>query len=162
MTTSINTILKNRKNRKNKKGFSLVELIVVLVIMAILAAALVPTLIGYINQTRQSNAKNECASVVSAAQMIVSSAYADPNGIYTNQSDKSTINLKSNEDIADAAAALAEVDHTMTDCTVTYDLSAGKVTEVVYTDSRNVQVTYTGDNTAADGTYTAAKYEITN
>lgn len=84
MTTSINTILKNRKNRKNKKGFSLVELIVVLVIMAILAAALVPTLIGYINQTRQSNAKNEAASCVSAAQTIVSSAYASPEKKYVN------------------------------------------------------------------------------
>lgn len=82
MTTSINTILKNRKNRKNKKGFSLVELIVVLVIMAILAAALVPTLIGYINQSRQSNSKNECSAAVSAAQTIVSSAYADPQGVF--------------------------------------------------------------------------------
>lgn len=87
MTTSINTILKNRKNRKNKKGFSLVELIVVLVIMAILAAALVPTLIGYINQTRQSNAKNEAAACVQATQTIVSSAYATPNSIYINNTD---------------------------------------------------------------------------
>lgn len=90
MTTSINTMLKNRKNRKNKKGFSLVELIVVLVIMAILAAALVPTLIGYINQTRQSNAKNEAAGCVSAAQTIVSSAYASPDGKYVNKTSGGT------------------------------------------------------------------------
>ena len=95
MTTSINTILKNRKNRKNKKGFSLVELIVVLVIMAILAAALVPTLIGYINQTRQSNAKNEAASAVQAAQTIFSNAYASPNMTYTFTSKSgSTITAK--------------------------------------------------------------------
>ncbi len=75
------------KKKKNRKGFSLVELIVVLVIMAILAAALVPTLIGYINQTRQSNSKNECASAVSAAQTILSSAYASPDKTYVNQSD---------------------------------------------------------------------------
>lgn len=91
MTSSkINTILKNRKN-KNKKGFSLVELIVVLVIMAILAAALIPTLIGYINQTRQSNAKNEAAACVSAGQTIVSSAYADPSGNYVGKGSSNTI-----------------------------------------------------------------------
>lgn len=95
MTTSINTILKNRKNRKNKKGFSLVELIVVLVIMAILAAALVPTLIGYINQTRQSNAKNEAAACVQAAQTIFSNAYASPDMEYTFTSKSgSTVTAK--------------------------------------------------------------------
>lgn len=90
MTSSkINTILKNRKN-KNKKGFSLVELIVVLVIMAILAAALVPTLIGYIQQTRQSNAKNEAAACVQAAQTIASAAFADPSGNYISKSTNAT------------------------------------------------------------------------
>lgn len=79
-----NTAMK--KKNKNRKGFSLVELIVCLVIMAILAAALVPTLIGYIKQTRQSNAKNEAAACVSAAQTVVSSAFADPDNYYQNQS----------------------------------------------------------------------------
>jgi prepilin-type N-terminal cleavage/methylation domain-containing protein len=77
-----NDVMK-KKNKKNRKGFSLVELIVVLVIMAILAAALVPTLIGYIKQSRQSNVKNEASSCLQAAQTIISSAYADSNGIYT-------------------------------------------------------------------------------
>ncbi len=36
------------------KGFSLVELIIVIAIMAILAAALVPTLVKYINKARLS------------------------------------------------------------------------------------------------------------
>ena len=105
MTLSINTMLKNRKN-KNKKGFSLVELIVVLVIMAILAAALVPTLIGYINQTRQSNAKNEAAAAVSAAQTIVSSAYADPSGNYVGKGSGNKINFK----FTGAAATVTEAD----------------------------------------------------
>lgn len=37
----------------NKKGFTLIEIIVVLVILAILAAALIPTMIGYVNDARQ-------------------------------------------------------------------------------------------------------------
>lgn len=87
MKTPMNVFNTVMKKKKNRKGFSLVELIVVLVIMAILAAALVPTLIGYIKQTRQSNYKNECASAVSAAQTIISSAYADSNSTYINQTE---------------------------------------------------------------------------
>ena len=86
MKTPMNVFNTAMKKKKNRKGFSLVELIVVLVIMAILAAALVPTLIGYIKQTRQSNAKNEAASVVSAAQTVASSAFASGDGKYYNQS----------------------------------------------------------------------------
>lgn len=93
MTTSINTMLKNRKNRKNKKGFSLVELIVVLVIMAILAAALVPTLIGYIRQSRQSNVKNEASACVQAAQTIVSSAFASGDNTYISVGTSKTITI---------------------------------------------------------------------
>lgn len=87
MKTPMNVFNTAMKKKKNRKGFSLVELIVVLVIMAILAAALVPTLIGYIKQTRQSNAKNEAASVVSAAQTVASSAFASGDGKYYNQSN---------------------------------------------------------------------------
>jgi len=75
-----------QKKKKNKKGFSLVELIVVLVIMAILVAALVPSLIGYIRQARQSTAKDEAAAIVQATQTIVSSAYADVSSTYNNAS----------------------------------------------------------------------------
>lgn len=75
MKTPMNVFNTAMKKKKNRKGFSLVELIVVLVIMAILAAALVPTLIGYIKQTRQSNAKT-----------VASSAFASGDGKYYNQS----------------------------------------------------------------------------
>ena len=39
---------------KNKKGFTLVEIIVVLVILAILAAIAVPSVIGYVNEAKES------------------------------------------------------------------------------------------------------------
>jgi prepilin-type N-terminal cleavage/methylation domain-containing protein len=100
-----NDVMK-KKNKKNRKGFSLVELIVVLVIMAILAAALIPTLVGYIKQSRQSNVKNEAASCVQAAQTIISSAYADANGTYTGQGTNNTLTLIENN--APKASALTE------------------------------------------------------
>lgn len=157
MTTSINTILKNRKNKKNKKGFSLVELIVVLVIMAILAAALVPTLIGYINQTRQSNAKNECASAVSAAQTVVSSAYADSASKYYDQSNGgAAVVINTNGSLtADAVAVvtkLSEVPGSIGSITTTN----GVVTALAYTDTRGVTVTYAATanaNGIYSGTY---------
>ncbi|MDD6270364.1 MAG: type II secretion system protein [Oscillospiraceae bacterium] len=165
MTSSrINTILKNRKN-KNKKGFSLVELIVVLVIMAILAAALVPTLIGYINQTRQSNAKNEAAAAVSAAQTVVSSAYASPDKTYvSNTSGVANVvftdfdgntdpsgGLITSGDFIAAATKLSEVDKssgTITKITV----EGGVVTGLEYTAGNSQNVVYTV--TDGKGTYT--------
>ena len=90
MKTPMNIYNTAMKKKKNRKGFSLVELIVVLVIMAILAAALVPTLIGYIRQTRQSNVKNEAAS---AAHTIASSAFADTSGQYISKATGSNVTL---------------------------------------------------------------------
>ena len=65
--------------------------------MAILAAALVPTLVGYIRQTRQSNAKNEASSCVSAMQTISSSAFAAATGTdggqYTSNQSGTTVSI---------------------------------------------------------------------
>lgn len=143
MTTSINTILKNRKNRKNKKGFSLVELIVVLVIMAILAAALVPTLIGYIKQTREGNATNEAAMCVQAAQTIASGAFASAKGEY----DVNGVTLKLTDDIktttngkyATAITYLSETKGTLNSVTVD---DTCKVTNLSYTTENQITVTY--------------------
>lgn len=41
--------------RFNKKGFTLVEIIVVLVILAILAAIAVPSVLGYVEETKLAN-----------------------------------------------------------------------------------------------------------
>lgn len=145
MTTSINKIM---KNRKNKKGFSLIELIIVLVIMAILAAALVPTLVGYIRQTRESNAKNEAAACVSAAQTIASSAFADPDGIYHNNGDGGDITISFASDpasvtsgtIATVVEYLAEVD-SGTVSGIAIDEN-GKITDLVYAATNGETVTY--------------------
>lgn len=147
-----NTAMK--KKNKNRKGFSLVELIVCLVIMAILAAALVPTLIGYINQTKQSNAKNEAATAVNAVQTIASSAWADPAGVYHNNSGGSDITITytdgaytfSNDDVA-VVKALAEVKGTISGVTV----KNGVVDTLTYADQKGTTTIY----------YYDAKYNTT-
>lgn len=146
-----NTAMKKKK--KNRKGFSLVELIVVLVIMAILAAALVPSLIGYIRQTKYSNVQNEAASCVSAAQTIASSAYADPNHSYSYETNAGA-SLQFNVDMTGTAVAegdlltaikdMAEVDGTITSVTI----SNGQVTDLSYTNKdSSIDAVYDKDST---------------
>lgn len=146
-----NTVMKKKK--KNRKGFSLVELIVVLVIMAILAAALVPTLIGYIRQTKYSNVQNEAASCVSAAQTIASSAYADPNHSYSYETNAGaslqfnvdmTGTAATNDDLLTAIKDMAEVDGTITSVTI----SNGQVTDLSYTNKdSSIDAVYDKDST---------------
>lgn len=153
MKTPMNIYNTAMKKKKNRKGFSLVELIVVLVIMAILAAALVPTLIGYIRQTRESNAKNEASMVVQAAQTISSGAFASADGKYTVEGISEAITLdmitadttEAHSKYIDAAKYLAEVKGEIATIKVDEDY---KVTDVVYTTENDVQVTY------KDGVYT--------
>ena len=156
-----NTVMKKKK--KNRKGFSLVELIVVLVIMAILAAALVPTLIGYIKQTRQSNAKNEASSCVSAAQTIASSAFAA--GKYTGNGSGNEVTLDFSGAAAstsDGAAMLNEIESlaevkggTVISVTIGGSGSGtqgeGKVVDLVYDDGTTA-VHYDGSTYEADST----------
>lgn len=158
MTTSINKIM---KNRKNKKGFSLIELIIVLVIMAILAAALVPTLVGYIRQTRQSTAKDEAAACVSASQTIVSSAYADPQNTYYNGSGGANVVVAydataktytfTTSDMG-VVSALAEVKGTLSGVKA----KDGMITDAKYVSKNGVTVTYAIDATTGVGTYTVS------
>lgn len=158
MKTPMNIYNTAMKKKKNRKGFSLVELIVVLVIMAILAAALVPTLIGYIKQTRQSNAKNEAASVVSAAQTVASSAFASGDGKYYDQSEDGEaidVVVKDGKAVVDvdgaaadkaltAIAKLAEVNKTSDGGIYSITFKKGVVSEVGYC-SGGTYVKYTTD-----------------
>lgn len=144
-----NTAMKKKK--KNRKGFSLVELIVVLVIMAILAAALVPTLIGYIKQTKQSNAKNEAAAVVSAAQTLASSAFANGDGKYYDQSQNgaevkvvvdgsgNAVATVSGDASSDALTSISKLSET--------DKAGGTITKITFSDGVVNLVQYSNGGT---------------
>jgi prepilin-type N-terminal cleavage/methylation domain-containing protein len=56
-------------NKKgNKKGFTLVEIIVVLVILAILAAIAVPSVLGYVEQAKESEQLYKVRDALIASQ----------------------------------------------------------------------------------------------
>ena len=74
-------MLKRSNLKKNKKGFTLVEIIVVLVIIAILAAIAIPTMLGFVNEARQSEYIAEGRTALVASQTIVTREYALDPGI---------------------------------------------------------------------------------
>ena len=170
MMNVFNTTMQKRK-KKNRKGFSLVELIVVLVIMAILAAALVPTLIGYIRQTKESNVKNEASATVSAAQTIASSAFAAPDGKYASKAASGTdsVTLTIFTDAAPdsyTAAAIDSTGHTATSDDAkgiadTIELLAevpGEVTSLTISGGKVTGLTYVSDGSTV--TYNGSTYSV--
>ena len=57
--------VKKSRDRK-KKGFTLTELIAVMAIIAILATAMVPKVVGYIEEGKKTDAKEEARQIVMA------------------------------------------------------------------------------------------------
>lgn len=88
-------MLNKLMNLRKKKGFTLIELIVVLVIMAILAAAAIPTVMGYIENSRKAAYLANVRAVYQAGQSAIAEGKA--SGI--------AINISSNDfDIAGTGA----------------------------------------------------------
>lgn len=69
---------KLKKMKDNVKGFTLVEIIVVLLILAILAAIAIPSMLGYVNEARNSENIAEARTGYVAAQTVATQQAAAP------------------------------------------------------------------------------------
>ena len=78
---------------KNKKGFTLVEIIVVLVILAILAAIAIPSVIGYVNEAKESRYIQEAHSIYTVVETEVAKYRAtdDPSGNTIDTADNNQL-----------------------------------------------------------------------
>lgn len=107
-------LLKKLQKKSNKKGFTLVEIIVVLVILAILAAIAVPSVIGYVDEAKESRYIQEARSIYVVIQteeakcealttnQLTYNATTNPDGIYAGSgtaiTDSSNVLLKKIKD----------------------------------------------------------------
>ena len=78
------------KKFSSRKGFTLVELMIVIAIIGILAAVLYPSLMGYLERTRDTNRQQAMNQVGTA----LGTYFADMNAYPTQGSDKCLDNIK--------------------------------------------------------------------
>lgn len=85
-------LLKKLQKKSNKKGFTLVEIIVVLVILAILAAIAVPSVIGYVDEAKESRYIQEARSIYTVIQTEDAKCQALNNGyLFDGQAKNVTV-----------------------------------------------------------------------
>lgn len=116
--------------KKDQKGFTLVEVIVVLVILAIMAAVLIPSLIGYIDKSRQNTVVSETRSIVTSVQTLASEKYAKQNDssttVYTLGTVAGTTVILYND--IETLCEIEDLDTKLSGITIT----GGKVTALKY------------------------------
>ncbi len=93
-----------QKLKKNKKGFTLVELLVVLVILAILAAAIIPSMMGFIDKAKEESHAAECRNVLLGAEVVLNEMYG--KGIATDTGDIAIAEVKKISDVPGTISAV--------------------------------------------------------
>ena len=78
-------MIKELQKLKAKKGFTLVELIVVIAIIGVLAAILVPTMLGYVENSRITSADQIAKTIKDAAQVAATEMDTQGMGLATTK-----------------------------------------------------------------------------
>lgn len=136
-----------KKIRNNKKGFTLVEIIVVLVIIAVLAAAAIPTMIGFVEDSKGKAEIANARAAYIASQAIATEEYAT-NGSVTFKTNGYKIgDAPGTDNVQKKLNQMLDVD--LKDAKVTPSVTDGKVTKVIYIDKNGkYQVTIEQDKAA--------------
>lgn len=126
--------------RNSRKGFTLVELLVVLVILAILAAAIIPSMMGFIDRAKQESVAAEQRSVLLAAQVELNELYGKNDMRLTGTESLLVGGMKNScLDVLNSIQATADL--------------PGKITEIIYT--RNTGGKDDGHYVVTEARYTA-------
>lgn len=100
--------------KQNKKGFTLVELIVVMAIIAVLAAILVPTMLGFMNNAKFTQANANAKTIHTAFSSVISDYCTDNPVLTPNGAAK----VKASSGATGAGADESENKGNETDCTL--------------------------------------------
>ncbi|NCC86269.1 MAG: prepilin-type N-terminal cleavage/methylation domain-containing protein [Clostridia bacterium] len=86
--------------KQDKKGFTLIEIVIVLVIIAILSAALIPSMMGWIDDSKKKSFLTEARSAMVVAQAEIGNMYAAggtvPDETFTEAANWENIAKKTN------------------------------------------------------------------
>lgn len=86
--------------KQDKKGFTLIEIVIVLVIIAILSAALIPSMMGWIDDSKQKSFLTEARSAMVAAQAEIGNIYAAGDTVPATSFEADSATSKHWENIA--------------------------------------------------------------
>ena len=90
-----------KQMKRNKKGFTLVEMIVVIAIIGVLAAMMVPSLLGFVDRSHESNMNAAASGAGRAAEALL----LDPKFANLTTADATiTINIEADGTVPAAAS----------------------------------------------------------